>query len=139
MKITQVRVKLVTGNRQLLAYADIVLDGCFIVRDLKLLSSRMGTFVQMPNKRLTARCPQCLFKNHLMANYCNECGSELPLNAIKMNPKGHLILYSDVAYPLFQETRSELVEAVERAYECELLRVKRPEYRPIQQSPDESI
>ena len=50
MEITEVRVFPVNEER-LKAYVTITLDGCFVVRDLKVISGNTGLFVAMPAKR----------------------------------------------------------------------------------------
>ena len=50
MEITEVRVFPVTEER-LKAYVTITLDGCFVVRDLKVINGNTGLFVAMPAKR----------------------------------------------------------------------------------------
>mgnify|MGYP000429180144 CR=1 FL=1 len=55
MKITEVKVFLVKNeerDKRLKAYATIVFDDCFIVRDLKIiLGNGGGFFVSMPSRR----------------------------------------------------------------------------------------
>ena len=50
MDITDVRVFPVEEDK-LKAYITIVLDNCFVVRDLKIISGTGGLFVAMPSKR----------------------------------------------------------------------------------------
>jgi len=50
MEITEVKVFPV-NEEKLKAYITIVLDGCFVVRDLKIISGTTGLFVAMPSKR----------------------------------------------------------------------------------------
>jgi len=50
MEITEVKVFPV-NEEKLKAYVTIVLDDCFIVRDLKIISGTSGLFVAMPSKR----------------------------------------------------------------------------------------
>jgi stage V sporulation protein G len=50
MEITEVKVFPV-NEEKLKAYITIVLDGCFVVRDLKIISGNTGLFVAMPSKR----------------------------------------------------------------------------------------
>ena len=50
MEVTEVRVFPVEEDR-LKAYATITLDGCFLVRDLKVIMGHNGLFVAMPSKR----------------------------------------------------------------------------------------
>ena len=50
MEITEVKVFPV-NEEKLKAYITIVLDDCFVVRDLKIISGTTGLFVAMPSKR----------------------------------------------------------------------------------------
>ena len=50
MEITEVRVYPV-DEEKLKAYVTVTLDGCFVVRDLKVIQSATGLFVAMPAKR----------------------------------------------------------------------------------------
>lgn len=50
MDITEVRVFPVEEDR-LKGYATITLDGCFLIRDLKIIMGNKGLFVAMPSKK----------------------------------------------------------------------------------------
>lgn len=50
MEITEVKVFPVQEDK-LKAYVTIVIDGCFVVRDLKVISGTAGLFVAMPSKK----------------------------------------------------------------------------------------
>ncbi len=50
MEITEVKVFPVEEDK-LKAHITIVLDNCFVVRDLKIISGNTGLFVAMPSKR----------------------------------------------------------------------------------------
>jgi len=52
MEITEVKVfpARETGSR-LKAYATVVFDACFIIRDLKIIEGDKGLFVSMPSRR----------------------------------------------------------------------------------------
>lgn len=50
MKITEVKVFPVDEER-LKAYVTIVIDDCFVVRDLKIIKGNSGLFVAMPSKK----------------------------------------------------------------------------------------
>jgi stage V sporulation protein G len=50
MDITEVKVFPV-DEEKLKAYITIVLDNCFVIRDLKIISGNTGLFVAMPSKR----------------------------------------------------------------------------------------
>lgn len=51
MKITEVKVFPSKENGRLKAYATIVFDDNFIVRDLKIIEGNKGLFVSMPSRR----------------------------------------------------------------------------------------
>jgi len=51
MQLTEVKVYPVTGDEKLKGYATIVFDGCFVVRDLKVINGNSGLFVAMPSKK----------------------------------------------------------------------------------------
>lgn len=50
MEITEVKVYPAKEGK-LKAYATMVLDNCFIIRDLKIIESSKGLFVSMPSRR----------------------------------------------------------------------------------------
>ncbi|HTR03277.1 MAG TPA: septation regulator SpoVG [Thermoanaerobaculia bacterium] len=50
MNITQVKVFPVQEEK-LKAYVSIVIDGCFLVSDLKIIQGPNGLFISMPSKR----------------------------------------------------------------------------------------
>ena len=50
MEITEVKVY-PANEGKLKAYATMVFDNCFIVRDLKIIKSEKGLFVSMPSRR----------------------------------------------------------------------------------------
>jgi len=50
MKITEVKIY-PANEGKLKGYATIVIDGCFIVRDLKIIKGEKGLFVSMPSRR----------------------------------------------------------------------------------------
>lgn len=52
MEITEVKVFPVRkGDDKLKAFVTITLDGCFVVRDLKVIQGHTGLFVAMPSRR----------------------------------------------------------------------------------------
>ena len=50
MNITEVRVSL-REDAKLKAFASITLDDCFVIRGLKIIEGKTGTFVAMPSRR----------------------------------------------------------------------------------------
>ncbi|HEV2916737.1 MAG TPA: septation regulator SpoVG [Candidatus Babeliales bacterium] len=51
MEITEVKVFPARDGGRLKAYATIVFDNCFIVRDLKVIQGIKGFFVSMPSRK----------------------------------------------------------------------------------------
>ncbi len=50
MNITEVRVFPIRDKDKLKAFASIIIDGCFIVSDIKIIQGRNGLFLSMPGK-----------------------------------------------------------------------------------------
>jgi stage V sporulation protein G len=50
MKITEVRIRTVTGEK-LKAYASVTFDECFLVTDIKVIEGPKGLFLSMPSKK----------------------------------------------------------------------------------------
>src|SRR6476620_6381627 len=50
MKITEIKIFPVNEER-LKAYVSIIIEGCFVVRDLKIINGNNGLFVAMPSKK----------------------------------------------------------------------------------------
>jgi stage V sporulation protein G len=51
MNITKVKIFPVKDNEKLKAYASIVFDDNFIIRDLRIIAGNKGLFVAMPSKK----------------------------------------------------------------------------------------
>lgn len=51
MEITEVKVFPVREGGRLKAYATIVFDNAFIIRDLKIIEGHKGLFVSMPSRK----------------------------------------------------------------------------------------
>ncbi|MGB9735518.1 MAG: septation regulator SpoVG [bacterium] len=51
MEITEVKVFPVNEQR-LKAFATIIFDGCFVIRDLRIINGNNGLFVAMPSKKM---------------------------------------------------------------------------------------
>ncbi len=52
MRITEVKVLPVEGDEKLKAFVTIKLDGCFVIRDMKVIKGNTGYFVAMPAKKM---------------------------------------------------------------------------------------
>ena len=129
MQITEVRIKLMDDpNERLMAFCSITLDGCFVVRDLKLIQGKSGPFVAMPSRKLTDRCARCHMKNHLRAAYCNQCGARLHDDRAIKDDEGRAKLYADIAHPINSGCRELIQSEVVQAYERELELSRQPGY-----------
>ncbi|HKL75437.1 MAG TPA: SpoVG family protein [Halanaerobiales bacterium] len=52
MQITDVRVYLSSRNGPTKAYVNLTLDEVFVIRGIKVVEGKNGTFVSMPSRRL---------------------------------------------------------------------------------------
>ncbi|MBW3541212.1 MAG: SpoVG family protein [Planctomycetes bacterium] len=129
MEITEVRIKLMDDpHDRLQAFCSITFDGCFVIRDLKIIQGTRGSFVAMPSRKLTDRCPKCHNKNHLRAMHCNQCGARLDDERATRDGDGRAKLYADIAHPINSDCRDMIQAGVLKAYEDELERSKLPGY-----------
>ncbi|NPV53710.1 MAG: septation regulator SpoVG [Firmicutes bacterium] len=51
MNITEVRVRKLNGEGRTKGVASIVLDGAFVVKDIRIVEGPKGLFVSMPSKK----------------------------------------------------------------------------------------
>ncbi|MDM4015506.1 SpoVG family protein [Roseiconus lacunae] len=129
MEITEIRIKLMESSEdRLRAFCSITIDGCFVVRDLKIIDGSNGPFVAMPSRKLTGHCDRCHQKNHLRANYCNHCGAKLSFDSEGLLDSPQK-LYADVAHPINSACRELIQDAVIDEFEAELSRYNQPGYR----------
>lgn len=133
MDITETRVKLAENQQErLLAFCTVTIDGCFVVRDVKVIDGLKGPFVAMPSRKVTARCSRCGEKNHLRAQFCNQCGQGLaPIEGLDVERgPGRPRLYVDIAHPINSRCRAQIEEAAITAFQAELERSRQPGYVP---------
>ena len=129
MVITEVRIKLVEeNNERLQAFCSVTFNNAFVVRDLKIIEGTKGSFVAMPSRKLTDRCPGCGSKNHLRARYCNACGHKLDENRAVRDADGRAKLHADIAHPINSACREVIQSAVLKAFQAEKERSKQPGY-----------
>src|ERR1700720_3542824 len=127
--ITEVRIKLMEDNNERLqAFCSVTFDDAFVVRDLKIIEGTKGSFVAMPSRKLTDRCPQCSSKNHLRARYCNQCGAKLDEDRAIRDADGRAKLHADIAHPINSACREVIQSAVIKAYTDEKERSRQPGY-----------
>lgn len=130
MNITEIRVKLTGDPRnKLKAFCSITFDDAFVVRDLKIIDGVKGPFIAMPSRKLADRCSRCGNKNHLRAQFCNQCGAELDPDRAQRDLRGRARLHADLAHPINSTCRIELHKAVVAAYEEELEMSKEDGYQ----------
>lgn len=129
MEITEVRIKLmVDSDDRLQGFCSVTFDDCFVVRDLKIIDGANGPFVAMPSRKLTSHCHQCGSKNHLKAQYCNQCGVRLREERASRDSEGRAKLYADIAHPINSQCREMIQNRVIMEYRTELDRAKQPGY-----------
>jgi stage V sporulation protein G len=95
---------------------------------LKIIEGTKGSFVAMPSRKLTDRCPQCGCKNHLRARFCNQCGGRLVEDRAPRDNDGRAKLHADIAHPINSACREVVQGAVLKAYQEERERSKQPGY-----------
>jgi len=129
MVITEVRIKLMEeNNERLQAFCSVTLDDMFVIRDLKIIEGTKGSFVAMPSRKLTDRCPHCHAKNHLRARWCNQCGTRLDEDRATRGADGRAKLHADIAHPINCGCREIIQGAVIKAYQDEKVRSRQPGY-----------
>lgn len=130
MEITEVRIKLMDDPQdRLQAFCSITFDKSFVIRDLKIIQGTKGSFVAMPSRKLTDRCPKCHNKNHLRALFCNQCGIRLDDERAVKNVDGRAKLYADIAHPINSSCRELIQQRVIECFEEEIVKSKDPNYQ----------
>ncbi len=126
LKITDVAVQLAPGNQdRLRGFCCVTFEGCFVVRDIKIINGPNGLFVAMPSRKIMAACQTCRTKNHLHAKFCNNCGTGLPA----MIPTGERVkMHCDVAHPINAECRQYVEREILNAFQAETQRAAQPGY-----------
>ncbi|MFK7768811.1 MAG: septation protein SpoVG family protein [Mariniblastus sp.] len=129
MDITEVRIKLMeSAEDRLRGFCSVTFDDCFVVRDLKIIEGKNGPFVAMPSRKLTSNCYKCRTKNHLRANYCNNCGNRLKSEVIAHDQGGRAKLYADIAHPVNATCREMIQKRVVEELDKELELAAQPGY-----------
>jgi stage V sporulation protein G len=130
VEITEVRIKLMDDpTDRLQGFCSVTIEGCFVIRDLKIILGTKGAFVAMPSRKLTDHCPKCCSKNHLRAVYCNQCAAELEEDRAITDHDGRAKLYADIAHPINSGCRDLIQSRVLTAFEKEKIRAKQPNYK----------
>src|SRR5205814_4309269 len=115
-------------NERLQAFCSVTFDDAFVVRDLKIIEGTKGSFVGMPSRKLTDRCPGCGCKNHLRARFCNQCGGKLSETRATCDADGRAKLHADIAHLINSACREVIQTAVIKAFQEEKERSKQPGY-----------
>src|SRR5262245_29237856 len=115
-------------NERLQAFCSVTFDDAYVVRDLKIIEGTKGSFVAMPSRKLTDRCPGCGSKNHLRARYCNSCGGKLDEDRATRDADGRVKLHADIAHPINSACREVIQSAVLKAFNAEREKAKQPGY-----------
>jgi stage V sporulation protein G len=115
-------------NERLQAFCSVTFDDAYVVRDLKIIEGTKGSFVAMPSRKLTDRCPGCGSKNHLRARYCNQCGGKLDEDRATRDADGRVKLHADIAHPINSACREVIQSAVLKAFQTEKEKSKQPGY-----------
>lgn len=132
MNLSEIRVKLLPRKAdKLRAFASVTIDGCIVVRDIKIIEGGKGLFVAMPSRKLCDRCPSCSGKNELRARYCSDCGTRLGSDRAPMDERGRPRLYADVAHPINQKAREKVQGAIIAAFQTEVERSKEEGYQAV--------
>jgi len=119
LEITAVRIVLAdraTSDDLILGFATLEFNDVLVIRDLRLLEGRRRIFVAMPSKKIGDGCSQCRAKNHVLARYCNECGTRLANNRAAICDDGRAMLHADIVFPISRELRAEIERRVIEAY-----------------------
>ena len=127
MRVTAADVMIVEpgrAGRELLAFVDVVLDDELLIHDCRLIHTHGRTFVVFPNVERTRRCPRCGKRTRRSANFCGECGRELPPpSPLPPPPPGEMPLgeFRDMVHPIRSRLRQEITEAIVARYteECQ--------------------
>ncbi|MBO5137682.1 MAG: septation regulator SpoVG [Spirochaetaceae bacterium] len=51
MKVTEIRIRKVSAEGKLKAYATVTFDGCFVVHNIKVIDGKTGLFIAMPSRK----------------------------------------------------------------------------------------
>ena len=126
MEITEVRISQKEGvNNKLRAYAAITIDNVFVVRNIKIIEGKSGLFIAMPSRKIKEPCPKCNHKNAIRSKFCNECGSQLPVQThpVSPNPEAEHNLrqaeHIDIAHPITAQAREYIQKKILDAYQIE--------------------
>lgn len=126
IEITEIRVELakpIQGkkfvSKEVLAYCSITFNNAFVIRGVKIIWTKdrgNKLLVAMPSEKRMYHCSNCQCKNHLRANFCNNCGQELHPNSSFDYVDEKQALYADVAHPIGSDFREKVDKEVIKAF-----------------------
>jgi stage V sporulation protein G len=124
MEITEVRIfSREAEDKKLKAFATITFDGCFVVRNIKIIEGTKGLFVAMPSRKIKESCPKCGFKNPARVKFCGQCAASMPQTApVTENTEDKNQRQSehrDIAHPITVECRDLIQKKVLEAYRAQ--------------------
>jgi stage V sporulation protein G len=108
MEITDIRLFPVNQDK-LRAFVSIVLDNCFVVGDIKIISGSNGLFISMPSKRRKDgtfrdiahplnRGTRLAMEQKIISAYRLEVGDKSDIRSLVQEPGDHLPMLDD-AFP----------------------------------------
>jgi stage V sporulation protein G len=119
MKVSEIDIRLVNNGdeQQLKAFASMLLDDCFVVKEIRIIcDSGQRYFVSMPSRKLTDRCPNCTSNNNLRSRFCHMCGTRRKPDRAIADSNGKTRYNSDIAHPITTEARVMIERAILEAY-----------------------
>ena len=51
MKVSELRIRKVSGDSKLRAYVTVTFDNCFVVHNVKIIEGKTGLFIAMPRRK----------------------------------------------------------------------------------------
>ena len=51
MKVSELRIRKVSGDSKLQAYVTVTFDNCFVVHNVKIIEGKTGLFIAMPSRK----------------------------------------------------------------------------------------
>lgn len=51
MKVSELRIRKVSGDSKLRAYVTVTFDNCFVVHNVKIIEGSSGLFIAMPSRK----------------------------------------------------------------------------------------
>lgn len=104
-------------KEKLLAYVTITIDHCLMIHNIKIIEVNGKQSIFMPDRVIEYKCPVCMKKIRLRANYCSYCGG--PLKPIEIDKHEYL----NIVHPLNNECREYIHNCIIDKYNQEIKNV----------------